>query len=132
MPEIWYRVGVAPPRHRVYEEFATRGGLVEFWAPVEGDPELGGNSNFFFGGGIADHTEQILRNIEVLMRAAGASLDDAVSCPVHLADLVGFTKFNVVYVGQFPREFEPVRTTVRADLVADIRVEVTAFACRAR
>jgi enamine deaminase RidA (YjgF/YER057c/UK114 family) len=132
VPEICHRVGIAAPRHRVYEEFATKGGVVEFRTPVEGDPELGGKLNFFFGGGIAEQTEQTMRNIEVLLRAAGASLNDVVSCLVHLADLAGFTKFNVVYAGQFPSETKPVRTTGRADLVADMRVEVTAVAYRAR
>jgi hypothetical protein len=128
VPEICHRVGIAAPRHRVYEEFATKGGVVEFRTPVEGDPELGGTLNFFFGGGIA---EQTLRNIEVLLRAAGASLNDVVSCLVHLADLADFTKFNMVYAGQFPSETKPVRTTGRADLVAGMHVEVTAVAYRA-
>ena len=132
MPEICHRVGIAAPRHRVYEDFATKGGLVEFWTPVEGEPELGGKLNLFFGGGIAEQTEQTFRNIEVLLRAAGASLDDVAPCLVHLADLADFTKFNVVYAGQFSSGTKPVRTTVRADLVADMRVEVTAIAYRAR
>jgi enamine deaminase RidA (YjgF/YER057c/UK114 family) len=38
----------------------------------------------------------------------------------------------VVYAGQFASGTKPVRTTVRADLVADVRVEVTAIARRAR
>ncbi len=36
MPEIRHRAGNAAPRHRVYEELATKVGLVEFWTPVEG------------------------------------------------------------------------------------------------
>ena len=35
MSESCHRVGVAAPRHRVYEEFATNGGLVEFWTAVD-------------------------------------------------------------------------------------------------
>ena len=62
----------------------------------------------------------------------GASLDDVVSCLVHLAALADFTKFNVVYAGQLPSETKPVRTTLRADLVADLRVEAASIACRAR
>jgi enamine deaminase RidA (YjgF/YER057c/UK114 family) len=54
------------------------------------------------------------------------------STKVSLVDLADFTKFNVVYAGQFASGTKPVRTTVRADLVADVRVEVTAIARRAR
>jgi enamine deaminase RidA (YjgF/YER057c/UK114 family) len=86
----------------------------------------------FFGGGRGEQTEQAFRNIDLLLRAAGAPLDDVVSCLVHLADLADFPAFNVVYAGQFPGETKPVRTIVRADLVADMRVEVTVTAYRAR
>jgi enamine deaminase RidA (YjgF/YER057c/UK114 family) len=132
VPEICRRAGIGTPRHRLYEEFAPKGDLVEFRTPAEGEPELGGKLNFFFGGGIAEQTGQTFRNVEVLLRAAGASPDDVVSCLVHLADLAEFTKFKVVYAGQFPSETKPVGTTVRADLVADMRVEVTAIAYRAK
>jgi len=80
VPEMCHRVGIAVPRIRVYEEFTIKGGLVEFWTPVEVEQELGRKSNFFFGGGVAEQTEQTFRNIEVLLRAAGASLDGIASC----------------------------------------------------
>jgi 2-iminobutanoate/2-iminopropanoate deaminase len=84
------------------------------------------------GSGIAEQTEQTFRNVEALLRAAGATLDDVVSCLVHLADLADCGAFNMVYAEQFPGEAKPVRTTVRADLLVDMRVEVTAVAYRAR
>jgi enamine deaminase RidA (YjgF/YER057c/UK114 family) len=76
---------------------------------------LGGKLNPFFLG-IPEQTEQTFRRIEVLLRAAGISLYDVIS--------------RLVYPRQFLTETKPVRTTVRADLVADMRVEVTAIAYR--
>jgi 2-iminobutanoate/2-iminopropanoate deaminase len=76
---------------------------------------------------IAEQTAQTFRNIEVLLEAAGASLDDVVSCLVHLADLSDYAAFNAIYEQQFPGT-KPVRTTVRADLVAGMLVEITAVA----
>jgi hypothetical protein len=52
----------------------------------------------------------------VLLRAAGTSLHDVISC--------------LVYARQSSSETKPVRTTVRGDLVADRRVEVTAIVYR--
>ena len=50
MPDIRHRVGIAAPRHRVYEMVATRDGLAEFWTThVEGDAAVGGKLSFFFG-----------------------------------------------------------------------------------
>ena len=80
---------------------------------------------------IAEQTAQTFRNIEVLLEAAGASLDDVVSCLVHLADLSQFEAFNAVYEKKFPGA-KPVRTTVRADLVAGMLVEITAVARTAK
>ena len=79
------------------------------------------------GDDVATQTEQTFRNIEALLAAAGASLDDVVSCLVHLVDLDDFPAFNAIYATQFGGVL-PVRTTVRADLVAGMRVEITVIA----
>ena len=76
---------------------------------------------------IAEQTAQTFRNIEVLLEAAGASHEDVVSCLVHLADLSDYAAFNAIYEQQFPGT-KPVRTTVRADLVAGMLVEITVVA----
>ena len=76
---------------------------------------------------IAGQTEQTFRNIEVLLEAAGASLDNVVSCLVHLTDLSHFAAFNAIYGTKFSG-VKPVRTTVRADLVAGLLVEITVVA----
>lgn len=82
--------------------------------------------------GISGQTDQVFRNIEALLHSAGATLDDVVSCLVHLADLAEFADFNASYARHFPGPAKPVRTTVRADLVAGMRVEVTVIANKAR
>ena len=81
---------------------------------------------------IAGQTAQVFRNIEALLRSAGAGLDDVVSCLVHLSDLALFDAFNAGYEKQFPGPARPVRTTVRADLVAGMLVEVTVIASKPR
>jgi 2-iminobutanoate/2-iminopropanoate deaminase len=87
------------------------------------DPETGK----MISDDIAEQTAQTFRNIEVLLEAAGASLDDVVSCLVHLADLSDYAAFNMIYENQLPGT-KPVRTTVRADLFAGMLVEITAVA----
>jgi 2-iminobutanoate/2-iminopropanoate deaminase len=79
---------------------------------------------------IADQTTRAFRNVEVLLPATGASLDDVVSCLVHLRDLAQFDEFNADYEQQFPSRVNPVRATVGCDLVAGMRVEVTVVARR--
>lgn len=81
-------------------------------------------------GGIASQTAQAFRNVEVLLQAAGAGLDDVVSCLVHLSDLALFPEFNAAFGQEFPGPDKPVRTTVRADLMAGMLIEVTVIAVR--
>ncbi len=78
-------------------------------------------------GGVAAETAQIFHNVARLLKSAGASLDDVVSCLVHLADLNDYAALNDEYAKHFPAE-KPVRTTVRADLVAGMHVEITVVA----
>jgi 2-iminobutanoate/2-iminopropanoate deaminase len=99
---------------------------------------LSGQGGFDSGTGqlvsddIAGQTAQVFRNIEALLHAAGAGLDDVVSCLVHLSDLALFDEFNAGYERHFPGPAKPVRTTVRADLVAGMLVEVTVIAGQPR
>jgi 2-iminobutanoate/2-iminopropanoate deaminase len=53
---------------------------------------------------LVEQTEQTFKNIEVILEAAGASLDDVVSCLVHLVDLADFPTFNGVYAEVHRRE----------------------------
>ena len=50
-----------------------------------------------------------------------------VSCLVHIVDLADFAAFNAIYEKKFTG-VKPVRTTVRADLVAGMKVEITVIA----
>ena len=79
---------------------------------------------------IAGQTAQVFRNIEALLHAGGAGLDDVVSCLVHLSDLALFAEFNAAYEAVFPGPGKPVRTTVQAGLVAGMLVEVTVIASK--
>ena len=78
---------------------------------------------------IEEQTERTIRTIETLLAAAGCTLADVVSCLVHLSDLSLFPRYNAVYERLFP-EPRPVRTTVGAELLHGMLIEVTAVARR--
>ncbi len=100
---------------------------VDGWVFLSGQGGFDPESGQLVSDDLAKQTEQTFRNIESLLAAAGASLDDVVSCLVHITDLAQFAAFNAIYEQQFPG-VKPVRTTVRADLVAGMLVEVTVIA----
>lgn len=76
---------------------------------------------------VADQTRQVMRNVESVLREAGASLDDVVKTTVHLQDLQrDFAEFNAAY-GEFFSAPYPVRTTVGSTL-SGILVEIDVVA----
>ena len=113
----------SPPAAGPYSPGLSVGGWIFLSGQGGFDPESGK----VISDDIAEQTEQTFRNIEVLLEAAGASLDDVVSCLVHLTDLSKFSAFNAIYEQKFTG-VKPVRTTVRADLVAGLVVEITVVA----
>jgi 2-iminobutanoate/2-iminopropanoate deaminase len=117
----------APPVAGPYSPGLSVGG----WIFLSGQGGFDPDTATMVSDDIADQTEQTFRNIEVLLSAAGASLDDVVSCLVHLTDLSQFAAFNAIYETKFTGT-KPVRTTVRADLVAGMLVEITVVARTSR
>jgi len=82
----------------------------------------------FVAGGIAEQTEQVLRNLTAVFEAAGVGLNQVVKTTVFLADMDDFTAMNEVY-GRFFGEEPPARATVQAArLPRDARVEIEAIA----
>ncbi len=72
----------------------------------------------------AGQAEQVLRNIEAVLLAAGAAMRDVVRVTVYLVDLSEFAAVGAVYARFFP-ERPPARTTVQvAALPLGGRVEM--------
>ena len=90
---------------------------------ADADPATG-----TLGETIEEQTEQTLDNVSTLLEAAGCTLDDVVSCLVHLGSLP-FRALNAVYGPRFS-DPKPVRTTVGADLLHGMLIEITVTARR--
>ncbi len=95
---------------------------------VAGEKGIDRNTGRIVPGGIAAETRQTLENIQAILSEAGASLDDAVSCTVHMVDLSEFGEMNHVYAEYF-KVTPPGRTTVQVPaLPAGARIEITVTA----
>jgi 2-iminobutanoate/2-iminopropanoate deaminase len=81
------------------------------------------------GDTIEEQATDALRKVAALLGEAGSTLEDVVSCLVHLSDLSVFQRFNALYEQHFP-EPRPVRTTVGAALLGGALVEITVIARR--
>ena len=78
---------------------------------------------------IEAQTEQCLRNVEAILKAAGSSLRHVLRCGVFLVDMGEFDRMNRVYARMFG-DHRPVRTTIQAAALPrpDLRVEIDCIA----
>jgi 2-iminobutanoate/2-iminopropanoate deaminase len=78
---------------------------------------------------IEAQTEQCLRNVEAILKAAGSSLQHVLRCGVFLVDMGEFDRMNVVYARMFG-DHRPARTTVQAAALPrpELRVEIDCIA----
>lgn len=114
----------APGAIGPYSQAVRAGGFIFLSGQIPTDPQTGA----FVEGGIAEQTEQVLKNLAAVLEAAGASLDSVVKTTVFLADMNDFTAMNEVYARFFPNN-PPARSTVEAArLPRDARVEIDAIA----
>jgi 2-iminobutanoate/2-iminopropanoate deaminase len=65
------------------------------------------------GDGVEIQTEQVLRNIQAILQAAGSDLQYVLRCGVFLIDIKEFQKMNAVYERMFGAH-RPARTTIQA------------------
>jgi 2-iminobutanoate/2-iminopropanoate deaminase len=79
-------------------------------------------------GDIAAQTDQVMRNIAALLKAAGAGFEHVVRTTVFLADMNEFAAMNECYA-RYVVDPAPARATVQvARLPRDVRVEIDAIA----
>ena len=80
-------------------------------------------------GGIAEQTEQVMKNLSAILEAAGSSLDNLVKTTVFLMDLGDFQAMNEVYA-RYVGDRPPARSTFQvAKLPSGALVEIEAVGC---
>ena len=82
------------------------------------------DSGEIIDGDIADETARTLENVEAVLGATGASLDDVVKTTVYVRDMDNYDRINEVYAEHFSPPY-PARSAVEvSDLPVDIGVEI--------
>ena len=112
----------APKPRGVYSPAVVADGFVF----VSGQAAVNPETNELELGDIHSETRRTLRNIEIILAAAGSSLKDIVRIGVFLADINDFAAMNEVFQEFFP-ENPPARTTVGCQL-PQIKIEIDCIA----
>jgi len=116
----------APKAIGPYSQAITTDGLVFTAGQVALDPKSGE----LVGTTTAQQTEQVLKNLQAVLAAAGTNLDNVVKTTVYLADMADFAQMNEVYAKHFGTH-KPARSTVQAaGLPKAARVEIDVIALK--
>lgn len=114
----------APGAIGPYSQAVKAGNMIFCSGQIPIDPKTGE----FVSDDVAEQTEQVLRNLNAVLEAAGSSLNNVVKTTVFLADMNDFVVMNEVYA-RFFSENKPARATVQAArLPKDARVEIDCIA----
>ena len=113
----------APAPIGPYSQSVRIGRLVHAAGQGADDPATG----TLAGPDIETQTRQCLRNLEAVLAASGATLDDVLRVGVFLTHRSDFEGMNAVYRTVFS-DPPPARTTVYVGLPGDLRVEIDALA----
>ena len=114
----------APPAVGPYSQAIRMGDLVF----TSGQIALELDTGRLVPGGVASQARQCLKNLEAVLSAAGAELDDVVKVTIFLAEIHDFDTVNEVYRTYFDTD-PPARSTVAvAGLPLGARVEIEAIA----
>jgi 2-iminobutanoate/2-iminopropanoate deaminase len=116
----------APKAIGPYSQGIMTDGLVFTAGQVALDPQSGE----LVGTTTAQQTDQVFKNLQAVLAAAGTSLGNVVKTTVYLADMADFAQMNEVYAKHFGTH-KPARSTVQAaGLPKAARVEIDVIAIK--
>lgn len=114
----------APPAIGPYSQAVRAGDWIFCSGQIAIDPGTGD----LIEGGVAEQTARVLKNLEAVLEAAGASLTQVVKTTVYLAEMEQFASMNQVYGERFETH-RPARATVEVSgLPRGVAVEIDAVA----
>ncbi len=119
---VVYPKGAAPPSGS-YSPGIKIGNLMFISGQAPKDPATG---KIIESSDLVEHVRRVMDNIEILVRSAGATMDNLVKCTVYLKNIGEFQRYDQVYRTYFKKRF-PARTTLEQPRFMDARlVEIDA------
>ena len=98
--------------------------VAQGWVYTSGQVGLDPATGELVPGGFEPQAKQVLKNLDAVLTAAGASFSDVVKTTIYVQDLNDFAQLNELY-GQAMQAHRPARSTVEvARLPKDALVEI--------
>ena len=116
----------APKAIGPYSQAIEANGMLFISGQIPIDPKTGK----IVGGGITEQTEQVMKNIEAILSAAGYTFANVVKSTCLLADMKYFAEMNAVYARYYPAA-PPARAAFAVrELPMQVLVEIEAIAVK--
>jgi len=113
----------APKPVGPYSQAIISGGFVFISGQIPLDPK----TSKIVEGGIEAQTNRVVENIKSILENVELNLSDVMKTSVLLSDISNFQAFNRIYSRYLESE-PPARSTVQANLMAGVLVEIDAIA----
>ena len=108
------------------QAIAATGKMVFLSGQIALDPATG---QLVGDGDVEKETVQVMKNLQAVLTAAGATFENVVKTSVFLADMGDFGKVNAIYATYFDEKSAPARACVQvAVLPKNVKVEIECIA----
>ena len=115
----------APAPVGPYSQAIQIGNLLFVSGQIALDPQTGS----LVQESIQVETHQVLKNLQAILKEAGAQLRDVVKCSVFVKDMHQYQAINAIYAEYFDEATAPARELVEvANLPKFVNVEISAIA----
>lgn len=115
----------APAAIGPYSQAIEVNGMIYTSGQLPVDPKSGQAPS-----GIEAQTEQVMKNMKMLLEAAGSSMEQVIKTTVFIKDMEDFGKINEIYAAYFKSDC-PARSCVEvARLPKDVLIEMEAVAAK--
>ena len=116
----------APAAIGPYSQAIEVNGTLYISGQIPMDPATGA----IVEGGITEQTEQVMKNIEAILKEAGYTFDQVVKSTCLLSDMAHFSAMNEVY-GRYYKENPPARAAFAVrELPRSVLVEIETVAVK--
>jgi 2-iminobutanoate/2-iminopropanoate deaminase len=96
---------------------------------ISGQIPIDPKNGMLIQGDITHQTEQVMKNLEAVLKAAGMSFENVVKTSIFISNMDQFSLINKVYGSYFKEETAPARETVQVSrLPKDVDIEISMIA----
>jgi len=119
------RTKQAPAAIGPYNQAVEYNGLIHTAGQIPLDPETGK----LVTGTFADRVDQVMRNLQEILTAAGSDFSKVIKTNIYVTDLAAYAELNQVYGKYFTAEQAPARAAIQVaalPLGTDVEIELIA------